>query len=94
MRGVKTIDSYGILEALKSNESTAQFADELSIDLLNDFFDYILCSDANHPFPASSQYSQKSCISHRCLHLKNSMLGLNSVSSMISDTLSESVSTT
>lgn len=39
LRGVEHIDSYGILEALKSKESTAPFADELSIDLLNDFFD-------------------------------------------------------
>lgn len=38
-RGVEHIDPYSILEALKSKESTAQFADELTIEQLNDFFD-------------------------------------------------------
>ena len=75
MRGVKTIDSYGILEALKSNESTAQFADELSIDLLNDFFDnsenlarhtlegYKLCVDnvMNAAFRRDTFQSLKKC---------------------------------
>ena len=39
LRGVEHIDSYSILEALKSKESTAPFAEELTIEQLNDFFD-------------------------------------------------------
>ncbi len=38
-RGIKRIDSYSVLEALRSNESTAKYADELSVEQLNDFFD-------------------------------------------------------
>jgi len=38
-RGIRRIDSYSVLEALRSNESTAKYADELSVEQLNDFFD-------------------------------------------------------
>ena len=38
-RDVKHIDAFSILESLKSRESTAMFADELTIDELNDFID-------------------------------------------------------
>lgn len=38
-RGVKRIDPYGILEALKARECTAHYAEELTIEQLNDFID-------------------------------------------------------
>jgi replicative DNA helicase len=38
-RGVTCIDSYGIIQALQSKESTAPYADELTVTQLNDFID-------------------------------------------------------
>lgn len=75
LRGVNHIDSYSILEALKSNENTAQFAEELPIDVLNDFIDnsenlarhtlegYKLCVDnvMNAAFRRDTLQSLKRC---------------------------------
>ena len=38
-RGVTCIDSYGIIQALQSKESTAPYADQLTVTQLNDFID-------------------------------------------------------
>lgn len=38
-RGVERVDSFSIIESLKSKESTAQYANELTIEQLNDFID-------------------------------------------------------
>lgn len=75
LKGARSIDPFSILEALKSSESTAQFADELTIDLLNDFFDnsenlarhtlpdYKLCVDnvMNAAFRRDTLQSLKRC---------------------------------
>lgn len=56
-RGISCIDSYGIIQALQSKESTAQYAEEITVAQLNDFLDssenlarhtvedYMLCVD-------------------------------------------------
>lgn len=38
-RGVEQIDPYSILQSLESQESTAKYADEITVAQLNDFFD-------------------------------------------------------
>lgn len=74
-RGIKCIDSYGIIQSLQSKESTAQYASELTITQLNDFFDnsenlarhtvedYKLCVDnvMNAAFRRDTLQSLKKC---------------------------------
>ena len=38
-RGIKTVDSYNIIEVLSSEEKTQRYADELSIDKLNELIE-------------------------------------------------------
>lgn len=38
-QGIMTVDPYNILESLRSSDVTKQYADELTIDQLNDFMD-------------------------------------------------------
>ena len=74
-RGVERIDSFSIIESLKSKESTAPYAAELTIEQLNDFIDnsenlarhtledYKLCVDnvMNAAFRRDTLQSLKKC---------------------------------
>lgn len=74
-RGIERIDSYSIVESLRSREGTAQYVDLLSIDQLNDFIDnsdtlarhtvedYKLCVDnvMNAAFRRDALQSLKKC---------------------------------
>lgn len=74
-RGIGRVDSYSILESLRSQEATVQYANELSIDQLNDFIDnsenlarhtiedYKLCVDnvVNAAFRRDAFQSLKRC---------------------------------
>lgn len=74
-RGAKCIDPFSIIESLKSEEATAAFANELTIDQLNDFIDnsenlarhtvedYKLCVDnvMNAAFRRDTLQSLKKC---------------------------------
>lgn len=74
-RGVERVDSFSIIESLKSKESTAAYADELTIEQLNDFIDnsenlarhtvedYKLCVDnvMNAAFRRDTLQSLKKC---------------------------------
>lgn len=74
-RGIEQIDAYGIIQSLQSKESTARFAEELTITQLNDFIDnsenlarhtvedYKLCVDnvMNAAFRRDTLQSLKKC---------------------------------
>lgn len=74
-RGIERVDSYSIIESLRSKEGTAQYADLMSIEQLNDFIDnsdslarhtvedYKLCVDnvMNAAFRRDALQSLKRC---------------------------------